>query len=92
MVLRSTPSFTISQRGLSSRSLLTDFYSLSNRKSISCTVVNRPNPTRIEVWAISSDTPNARNTYDGSSDSEVQADPELTAQVFSDISKLSPST
>ena len=49
-------------------------------------------PKRIDVCAISSSTPSARSTYDGSSDDDVQAEPEDTATSFSAINMASPST
>ena len=47
-------------------------------KSISSSVVKRPRLNLIDECAKSSPYPNAINTYDGSSDAEVQADPEDT--------------
>src|SRR5260363_145059 len=62
------PSRCISHNGDKSRSL-----------AISCSVVKRPIEKRIELCASSSFRPSARNTYEGSSEAEVQAEPEDTA-------------
>src|SRR3989442_11567239 len=47
---------------------------------------------RIELCASSSLRPSARSTYDGSSDAEVQAEPEDTAMSFTAMISDSPST
>ena len=47
---------------------------------------------RIELWASSSLRPRARRTYEGSSEAEVQAEPEETARSLIAIIIDSPST
>jgi hypothetical protein len=47
---------------------------------------------RIELCASSSLRPSARNTYDGSSDADVQADPDDTATPLMPMMSDSPST
>jgi hypothetical protein len=55
-------------------------------------VVNLPIPILNDECAFSSFTPNARSTYEGSKDAEVQAEPEDTAISFIAIISDSPST
>lgn len=54
--------------------------------------MNLPIPILIDEWAFSSFTYKALNTYDGSNDELVHADPELTATDLIAIKRLSPST
>ena len=61
-------------------------------KSTSSSVLDRPNPKRIEDCAISSPTPMARRTYDGSTWADVHADPEDSATSLVPIRIPSPST
>lgn len=86
-------------KGLIALSTLTRSVMMSAASLISCSVVNLlgvrpvyPIPNLIEVWASSGPSPIARNTYEGSRDALVQADPELTAMFLIAIIMLSPST
>lgn len=83
---------TISHRGDISRSLWTCWHTFCTTKSISSSVVKRPIPNRMELWAISSSAPKARNTYEGSREADVHADPEERAMSFNAINRDSPST
>ena len=92
MDFKSTPSWTISHSGDISRSFATCSTVSATARSTSSSVLNRPRPYLMLVCAISSSTPSARSTYEGSSDADVQALPEDTAISFSPISSDSPST
>lgn len=65
---------------------------LEMTKSISCSVVKRPIPKRKLEWAMSSLAPSARRTYDGSSEADVQAEPDERAMSLRSMMSDSPST